>query len=142
MTETSEFPLRPLPALTKDTEAFWTGGKDGQLLIEQCDRCAYYIHPPTGFCPQCESRDTHFHPVSGKGRLLSFSINHRKWMPELPERYVLGIVTLAEQEEVRLVCNVVNCDPDAVEFDMPVKVLFEEQDGCWVPLFEPDGDAT
>ncbi len=142
MTENQEFPPRPLPALTPDTEAYWTGGKNGELLIQQCDECAYYIHPPTGFCPQCESRSTHFEPVSGKGKLLSFSINHRQWLPGLPERYVLGIVTLAEQEEIRLIANIVNCDPEDVDFDMPVSVLFEQDGDYWIPLFEPAGDAA
>lgn len=142
MNELADFPPRPLPALTADTEPFWSGGRDGKLLIQQCNECAYLIHPPTGFCPKCESRDTHFQPVSGKGSVLSFTVNHRRWMPELPERYVLAIVTLAEQEEIRLVANIVNCAPEKVEFGMPVKVLFEQNGEIWVPLFEPDGEQT
>jgi len=50
---------------------------------------------------------------------------------------VLALVALAEQEDVLLPCNVVNCDPDAVTFGMPIKVLFEPCEDLWVPLFEP-----
>lgn len=142
MAETGFDLARPLPALTADTRPYWTGGERGELLIQQCDDCAYFIHPPTGFCPRCESRKTRFQPVSGKAKVLSFSVNHRRWMPGLPDRYVLAIVTIAEQEDVRLVTNIVDCDPDAVRFDMPVKVLFEQNGEHWVPLFEPDGRAA
>ena len=47
--------LRPLPATDRDTLPFWTGGKDGRLLIERCNDCHYLIHPPTGcpFHPRC-----------------------------------------------------------------------------------------
>lgn len=133
----SDGPERPLPLLSDDSRPFWTEGKHGRLVIEQCDRCAYFIHPPTGFCPRCESRETHFEPVSGEGTVESFSVNHRKWMPGLPDRYVLAMISLREQPDVRLPTNLVNCDPDNVTFDMPVKVLFEEAGDIWVPLFEP-----
>lgn len=132
---------RPLPAITDDSRPFWTTGAEGKLLIEQCNRCAYYIHPPTGFCPKCESRATHYQPVSGKGFVETFTVNHKVWVPGLPERYVLALVRIAEQDDVRLVTNITACDPDAVIFDMPVKVYFEQADDLWVPLFEPDDGA-
>ncbi|MEY2928189.1 MAG: hypothetical protein RL367_2666 [Pseudomonadota bacterium] len=129
---------RPLPALTDDNRPFWTGGATGALVIQQCDACAYYIHPPTGFCPQCEGRNTHYQPVSGKGFVETFSVNHKQWMPDLPERYVLALVRIAEQDDVRLVTNIIGCDPGAVAFDMAVTVQFEQAGDIWVPLFAPE----
>ena len=32
-------PTRKLPLLTPDTEAFWTGGKHGTLMIQRCTHC-------------------------------------------------------------------------------------------------------
>jgi uncharacterized protein len=128
---------RPLPGITEDTRPFWTGGERGELLIEQCDVCLYYIHPPTGFCPQCEGRATHFQPVSGRGFIDSFTVNHKQWMPGLPERYVLALVRIAEQDDVRLVTNIVGCDPEDVTFDMAVAVQFEQAEELWIPLFAP-----
>jgi len=37
---------------------------------------------------------------------------------------------------VYLTTNIVNCPVDAVEIDDAVRVVFEEQDGIWYPLFE------
>ena len=136
-----EGPIRSLPALTADNAPFWKGGEHGQLLIQQCGDCAYYIHPPTGFCPQCESRETHFEAVSGRGFIETFTVNHKQWIPGLPERYVVALVRIAEQSDVRLVCNIVDCDPDDVTFDMPVSVRFEQAEDLWVPLFAPDAGA-
>ena len=132
---------RPLPALDRDTEPFWTGGSQGELLIQRCRACRTYIHPPTGFCPCCESRDTAFEPVSGQATVTTFSVNFKAWIPDLPVPYVLALVTLDEQDDVRLATNIVACDPQAVRIGMRVQVRFEKADEVWVPLFAPREDA-
>jgi uncharacterized protein len=129
---------RPLPAITSDNRPFWTGGERGELLIEQCDACATYIHPPTGFCPTCESRATHYQPVSGQAFVETFTINNREWMPGMPVQMVLAMVRLAEAPEVRLVTNIVDCAAEDVRFDMPVRVRFEQAEDLWIPLFAPE----
>ena len=133
---------RPLPAIDRDNEAFWKGGERGELLIQRCRSCRTYIHPPTGFCPACESRDTGYEPVSGRATVASFTINRKQWMPDLPVPYVLALVTIAEQDDIRLVTNIVDCDPEMVRFGMKVKVRFEPSGDLWVPLFAPEGDAA
>lgn len=130
---------RPLPALDCDNEPFWTGGKDGKLLINQCRDCEYYVHPPVGFCPRCESCNVGPQPVSGRAKVYTFTINYKQWMPGLPERYTLALVALEEQDDVLLPTNIVKCDPEDVVFGMPVRVLFEQHEDVWVPLFEPSG---
>ena len=74
--------------------------------------------------------------------LTADTINHNQWMPGLPDRYVLALVRLAEQGDVRLVTNIVDCDPDAVRIDMPVSVRFEQAEDLWIPLFAPSGESA
>jgi hypothetical protein len=45
-------------------------------------------------------------------------------------------VKLDDAPGVYLTTNIVNCPVDAVEIDDAVRVVFEEQDGIWYPLFE------
>lgn len=138
----SAVPPRPLPAIDTDNAAFWTGGARNELLIEQCGDCRYYIHPPTGFCPRCESRNVTPRPVSGRGEILSLTVNHRAWYPNLPVPYVVALVAIAEQSDVHLVTNIVDCDPLAVRIGDRVKVRFEQAEDLWIPLFAPDGDPA
>lgn len=56
-------------------------------------------------------------------------------MPGLPVPYVLALVALDEQHDVRLVANITHCDPNEVTFGMPVEVYFEPHEDLWVPLF-------
>jgi uncharacterized OB-fold protein len=136
---TEPMPARALPLLDMQNTAFWTGGEKGNLLINCCGDCGYFVHPPTSFCPQCEGRSVAPKPVSGRARVETFTVNHKQWVPGLKAPYVLALVTIEEQDDVRLATNIVNCPPDKVYFGMPVKVLFEQNEDIWVPLFEPDG---
>ena len=131
-------PARALPLIDKDNAAYWTGGADGRLHIYRCQDCRYYIHPPVKFCPQCESRTVEAEPVSGRGSVYSFTINHQPWVPGLPDRFVLALVALAEQDDVLIPTNIVNCPPETVSMGMPVKVLFEQHEEVFVPFFEPE----
>jgi uncharacterized OB-fold protein len=128
---------RPLPVTDRDTHAYWTGGAEGKLLIERCNACAYLIHPPTGFCPNCESRDTAPHAVSGRASIISCTVNHKQWMPGLPVPYVLALVALDEQQDVQLATNIVDCAAETVFIGMKVQVRFEKVEDLWVPLFAP-----
>ena len=139
-TETAA-PARILPVVDRDSEAFWTWGREGRLAIHRCQHCAYYIHPPVPFCPQCESRDVAPEAVSGRGRVVTFTVNHKQWVPGLPERYVLALVAIDEQDDVRIPCNIVNCHVDDVTFDMPVEVFFEPQEDLWILFFRPVAES-
>lgn len=128
---------RALPAVDRDNEAFWTWGREGKLAIHRCADCAYYVHPPVSFCPKCESRNVAPEAVSGRGWVVTFTVNHKPWVPGLPDPYVLALVAIEEQADVRIACNIVACATDDVTFDMAVEVVFEPADDLWIPLFRP-----
>ena len=80
-------------------------------------------------------------PVSGKGTVIGFTINHQPWVPNVEVPYVVALVELAEQANVRLMTNLPECEPDEVAVGMAVEVYFEQQDEIFVPLFRPAGGA-
>jgi uncharacterized protein len=128
---------RKLPALTPDTAPFWQGGSDGVLQIHYCESCRRFFHPPNPICPACNSFDVAPRPVSGKGRVVTYTINRQAWTADLTEPYVVAIIELAEQADLRLLSNIVGCDPEQVTIGMPVTVTFAHVEDIWIPLFEP-----
>jgi uncharacterized OB-fold protein len=128
---------RPLPKLTPLNRDFWTCGADDELRILHCDACDDYIHPPAPLCPGCLSRDLSPRPVSGRGRIFSFTINHHLWRESLEVPYVVGLVELEEQPGLRLATNIVDCPPEDVQIGMAVEVVFERNGEVHVPLFRP-----
>ncbi len=127
---------RKLPALNTDNAPFWQGGAQGQLLIHFCTPCARYFHPPAPVCPCCASYEVGPKAVSGFGKVLSFTINHQKWIAELEVPYVVAIVALDDQDGLHFVTNIVGCAVDEVSIDMPVQVKFLQVEDVWLPQFE------
>jgi uncharacterized OB-fold protein len=128
---------RTLPAINDDNRAFWTGGEHAALMINRCRNCRTYVHPPVPFCPACESRDVAPEAVSGRGRVSTYTINYRQWLPDMPVPYVLALVELAEDPTIRLPTNIIGIDPEQVRIDMAVEVAFEPVEDLFVPLFRP-----
>ena len=132
---------RPLPSITPMNEYFWCGGKSGQLHILRCADCSWFIHPYAARCTKCHSANVSSHPVSGKGKVVGFTINYQQWVTGVPVPYVIALVELAEQSNVRLMTNLPSCAPENVTIDMHVEVYFEQQDEIFVPLFRPAGSG-
>lgn len=127
---------RVLPTTEEPSAFFWTSGADGRLRILGCDACGYLIHPPAGYCPRCGGRDTSPTVVSGRGEVYSFTVNHQSWDGS-GDVYVIALVGLEEQPDVRLMTNLVDVDPADVRIGMAVEVVFEPRDDVYLPLFRP-----
>jgi uncharacterized OB-fold protein len=130
---------RPLPVLDEQTGYYWCGGAQGQLLIARCDRCRLYQHPPLQRCSGCGGDEFTPSPVSGRGRVATYTVNHEPWIPGLPVPFVFAAVELQEQSGLYVFSNIVS--PRAVvqvRVGMPVVVFFERHGDIYLPLFRPD----
>jgi uncharacterized OB-fold protein len=130
-------PPRPLPAINEMNRYFWCGGADGRLHILCCGDCGLFIHPYVARCPKCRSSRVAPRAVSGRGRVASFTVNHQPWLAGVPVPYVIALVELEEQSDIRLVSNLLTCPIEAVAAGMAVKVYFERRGDIFLPLFEP-----
>uniref|UniRef100_UPI0034E1F435 Zn-ribbon domain-containing OB-fold protein n=1 Tax=Mycobacterium sp. OAE908 TaxID=2817899 RepID=UPI0034E1F435 len=134
-----------LPKLHDHNRAFWTGGADGRLLISWCTQCEAWVSPPAGDCPDCEGALV-ARPVSGRGTVFTYTVNHQPFNPDVPVPYVIAIVQLDEQPDLRIASNIVDCEPDSVHIGLAVEVRFEPQDvdgeSVFVPVFAPRKDEA
>ncbi|OBI41274.1 DNA-binding protein [Mycobacterium sp. E796] len=107
----------------------------GELLIEHCDACARWVHPAAGECRDCGGPLV-ARPVSGRGTVFTYTVNHHPYNPEIPTPYVIAIVELAEQSGLRVAANIVGCEPDSVTCGLPVAIQPERGSGG-APQFAP-----
>ena len=79
--------------------------------------------------------------MSGRGTVFTYTVNYQPFNPAVPIPYVIAIVELEEQADLRIASNIVDCEPDSVEVGLPVEVRFERQDvdgeARYVPVFAP-----
>lgn len=133
--------LRLLPRLDDTNRFFWTSGADGRLRFLRCDQCRELVHPPAPRCPSCLSPDVTPREVSGRATVHAFTVNHQQWIPG-SDPYIVGLVSIAEQPDVRLMTNLIDCDPDDDLVGREVEVVFEQADDVYLPLFRPVDDAS
>jgi uncharacterized OB-fold protein len=89
-------------------------------------------------------------PVSGKATVAALTVNRQNWIPGFEPPYVVAIVELDDEPDVRLITNVVGVPVEDVRVDMPVEVFFEdwtalsgeEDSRVWIPLFRPVQSVT
>ncbi|HVW32926.1 MAG TPA: OB-fold domain-containing protein [Acidimicrobiia bacterium] len=124
-----------------DSAPYFAGLRRHELVILRCSECRTFVHPPQASCPRCLSLALVPEPVSGRGRVYSFTVANREFAPGVPPPYVAALVDLEEQESLRIVTNLVNVAIGDVRVGMPVRVLFSDLDGedATLALFEPAG---
>jgi hypothetical protein len=135
----------PKPAPDALTRFFWEGVQEHRLMILRCNNCKHYIHWPKVVCRFCLSTDLSPAEVSGRGRVATFTQPLQPFHPYFQQQipYVLAVIELDEQENLKLVSNVVDVPPDDVRVGMPVEVVFREvSPGFTLPLFKPATGAT
>jgi uncharacterized OB-fold protein len=125
----------PLPGVDDDTAPFWEGTAAGELRMQTCARCGHRRFPPRPMCPVCQSTDSRWEAMSGRGRVWSFVVPHPPLLPafEAVAPYNVVVVSLEEDDNLRLVGNLV-AGPDAainsvppaqIEIGLAVEVVFQ-----------------
>jgi uncharacterized OB-fold protein len=127
---------RALPRLDPITRPFWTGGAEGELRICHCRDCGMWIHPPQPVCRKCLSENVAPEAVAGTGVVDTFTVNHQPWAPGMEVPFVIARVVPDGAPGVYLTTNIVGCDPDEVDIGDKVRVVFEQHEDVWLPLFE------
>lgn len=133
---------KPLPKPNVETQPFWDACREHRLLVQCCNSCGNRQFYPRSLCTQCHGADLGWQEASGRGSIYSFTVIRRApsaaFKPDLP--YVLALVELEDSGGVRMMSNVVDCDPDGVRVDMKVELLFDDVTAeISLPKFRPAG---
>ena len=124
MTFRNDFPLPDTD--WPPTREFWAAAARGELAVPRCDACRRWVWYPDGTCRFCGAQSCAWTPLSGRGRLFSWSVVRRAFIPQLAADvpYVPALVAIDEDPAVRIVSRIVDCEPARLRVDMPVRVVF------------------
>ena len=101
-------------------------GGDPYLEGQKCNKCRSIFLGERNVCSNCFSRGTiESFRLRNTGKLYSYSIVFRSF-PGIEVPYISAIVDLDGGGTVK--GNLIDCEPDPekIEFDMPVEVIFDD----------------
>ena len=136
----------PLPDLSwEPTAEFWAGAARGELRIPRCDSCGRLRWYPEEQCRHCTAEPMTWETMSGRGTLFSWVVVTHPFLPQFGDLvpFVPALVALDEDPSVRIPTRMVDCDPESLDYEMPVSVVFRpltftDVDGSVdAPLFLP-----
>ena len=133
------------PASSKDTKFFWDGVNAHELRLQKRADGSLQ-HPPVPALWLDRDQETDYQVSGGKGTVFSFVVHHA---PKVPGRTLPFVIALVELEEgVRMLGELRNTDPAAVEIGMPVRAMYidfpaNDVGPAWTNYaWEPVGEGT
>lgn len=121
----------PQPVRDAVNAPYLDGWRDGKLLMQHCQSCDQLIFYPRPMCPNCWSTDLDWQTMSGRGKVVSYSVihrpNHESFADEVP-------ITLAEimlDEGVALLGRVIE---GTTSSGMPVRLANDPSNTARYPL--------
>ena len=138
---------KPLPRMhNRYAKDFYDGCKRQALLIQRCKDCGKFRFPPQPMCPHCNSMHQEWAPVSGQGKVYTFTV-----IPGFEPRAVpmatwpadgypinVAVIELPDADGVHIVSNIIGCDVKDIRAGMPVQVVFDKvTDEITLPKFRP-----
>jgi uncharacterized OB-fold protein len=136
----------PLPDTTwEPIREFWAGAAAGELRIPRCESCGRLCWYPRERCRRCQGEGFTWEALSGRGTLFSWVVVTHPFLPQFADLipFAPALVALEEDPSVRLATRMVDCDFDALDFEMAVRVdyrplVFTGVEGeVMAPLFVP-----
>ena len=128
----------PRPFSPELSRPFWEGAKRHELVMPRCRTCDHFFFYPREECPRCFSRDHQWSTVSGRGRLHTYTIVRQPANPAFTDDgpHVYALVQL--DEGPRMVTNIVECEFDSLQVDMPVVAVYDDVTPEWTLVkFKP-----
>ena len=126
------------PPVTETTQAFWDATRDERLLVQWCVPCDTAIFYPREVCPSCLGTELEWRESAGEATVYAVSVQHRAAWPTLADRVPYAVALVDLDEGIRMMTNIVGCDPEDVRVDQRVSVRWEAlSDGRNLPVFAP-----
>ncbi len=120
---------RPRPQATPLSQPFWDACERHELVAQRCSGCERFRHYPQPLCPSCFSAEFRWERLAGTGQIHSYAISHRAFHPAWDEHVPYVVATIELDEGIRMVCDMHDADPDAVEIGQKVVAEFVEMPG-------------
>lgn len=135
----------PWVQITHDSKHHFRGWLDKRLLINRCDDCNHFHHPPKPVCPDCWSTNLTPSEVSGSGT-VHLAMHLHQGAPAPGVDYSKGphpvvSVDLEGTDGTRFSSTVIDLPVEEVVIGLPVELTWIERYGAPFPVFRPSNTS-
>lgn len=130
----------PRPEPNYDDEGFWKNYAEKRLCFQACGDCGALRHPPTPICHACHSVEVTWLEAPSTGTIYSYNVVHHAGHTAVESAlpYVGALVEFEGFPGVRLVTNVTDVDPAAMQIGTRVNLWWDDiGEGMFIPRFKP-----
>ena len=107
------------------SEPFWAGAKQGKLMLQYCTETGQFQHYPRPVSIYTGKRRLEWREVAGRWTVYACTVL-RIPGPGLEGRLPLCVATIELHEGVRIIGNVLNCEPTDVKIGARVRLAWDK----------------
>jgi len=117
---------RLAPQRDIESEFYWQGLENGELLLQRCTHCRKTRFPAMPGCCYCGASGCEVVRASGRGRLYSWVVVHHAFNAQLADQVPYAIGTVELEEGCRLVARLDRWQD--LSHESPLTLYFVEHD--------------
>jgi len=92
---------KPVPVPSALTRPYWDAANAGRLVAQRCTACGTLRHYPRLLCDRCYAKTHAWEPLSGRGKIHSWTVTHHLFHPGFADELPYTMVTVDLEEGVR-----------------------------------------
>jgi uncharacterized OB-fold protein len=129
----------PLPTISEDSEEFWASTHEHAMKMQKCSRCGKFRFYPSLACHFCASLDFTWEPITGKGKIHSWTLLERARGNPFEDQVPINIGLVELEEGPIITTNLIGFDDREPEIDESVTLEYEDvNDEITLYVFRPD----
>jgi uncharacterized OB-fold protein len=119
--------MRPLPIPERDSKPWWEALTRHELTLQRCSACSRLRWPARAICNRCGSFEWEWTAASGRGRVVTWLVNHHSFGGAFETPSTVVSVRLADQEDILIPARYEG-PPDGrgLDFDLPMEIGFDD----------------
>ena len=96
---------------TLDNAPYLQGWRRGKLVLQHCSSCNRFVFYPRAMCPHCWNDKLEWKDVSGKGKIVSFSLVRRPNDPVFNDEAPIALAEVMLDENVAMLARILDGEP-------------------------------
>jgi uncharacterized OB-fold protein len=100
----------------------WESIAQEKMKLQRCPESGVFRYPPGPACPKTLSMDYEWVPISGRAKIISWTVFHKKYLPAYPSPH---LVVAIELEEGPIMISYMDHEAvNSIRLDAPVKLEY------------------